>query len=115
MIIDKEVLEVALARAITESMTKGEQDKVLAQAMHGYLFTKIRSSPYDSKEVDPLSEAFRKALDTATYQLVKDFLDEPEQKTKMRAVVEAAFAMAMTSPVATEKIAEKLLGMFSRF
>ena len=114
MQVDPKLLEVALSKAIIDAVSADDTRAILAQAMHGYLFTKTRES-YSGKETDPLTEAFRKALDGATLQLVRSFLDEPEQRAAMRAAIEAAFAEAMKSTIVTDKIAEKLLGAFTRF
>jgi mannitol-1-phosphate/altronate dehydrogenase len=111
--VDPQLLQVALARAITDSMSKEDQHVVLAQAMNAYLFTKTREG-YSSKETDPLSQAFQKALDGATWQLVRDFLNEPAQKERMLAAVRVAFEQAMAAPAVTDKLAEKFLTMFSR-
>jgi hypothetical protein len=111
--VDPQLLQVALARAITDSIAKEDQQQILAAAMNHYLFTKVREG-YNAKETDPLSQAFTKALDGATWQLVRDFLDEPAQKERMLAAVRVAFEQAMAAPAVTDKLAEKFLGMFTR-
>jgi hypothetical protein len=113
MQVDPKLLEVALARAITDSVSPEDQQKILAQAMHAYLFTKTRES-YSGKETDPLSEAFKKALDNATHELVKQFLSEPEQKARILDGVRAAFEAALTTtPVIQDKLTERIVRAFS--
>jgi hypothetical protein len=75
--VDPGILQAALAKALTDSVSGEVQSAVLKEAMWAYLFTPRRLNAYDNKETTPLSAAFEKALDAVTRKAVEEVLSEP--------------------------------------
>ena len=112
--VDPQLLQAALAKALTESVTPEVSKKLLEEAMLAYLFTS-RREPYSNKEATPLSDAFQKALDAATKTIAAEVLALPENKAKLVAAMQSGFDVAIKDTVVTEKLAEKMISVFQRF
>lgn len=115
MNVDPNILQAALAKALTDSVTGEVQSAVLKDAMWSYLFTPRKLNAYDNKETTPLSSAFEKSLDQVARTVCTEVLSEPENKARLRTAIQAAFEAALLSSVSTEKLTGKFLDVFSRF
>jgi len=102
MEIDREVLQIALARAITEAVTPQMQKEIFAKAMHEHLF---KSTSFDKS---PISQAFQRALDEATRDIAREVVREPENLKQIHAVMRKSVESAIESPAFMEDIAKKI-------
>jgi hypothetical protein len=105
MEVDKDVLQAALARAITESVTPEVQQKVFQSAMEQFLF---RVDTRGSGGSSVISEAFKRALEEATRDMARKIVNEPENAERIRASVQAAFEEELASPTFLVKVREKI-------
>lgn len=103
MQVDKDVLQAALARAITDSVTPEVQKEVFKQAIEQHLF-RTRDG---SKGV--LSESFERALNEATANLAREIVSQPENTQKIREMLQQAFDDTMGSESFLAKIREKMM------
>ena len=112
MNVDPNVLTVALAKALTDSVTGEVQRDVLQKAMHAYLFTPFKPNSYSNEMTTPLAESFKKAIDAVTGEVVREVLRQPEFRSVIESKVEEAFRATMQSNTAVDKMTEKFLRMF---
>ena len=110
MEVDKDVLQAALARAITDSVTPEVQREVFQKAMTNFLFRA------DSRgESAPITEAFKRALQQATETLAKEIVMSPDNRAKIAKAVQDGLDDAMKSRTFIDNISARIASSMSRY
>lgn len=104
MDMDKDVLQAALARAITDSVTPEVQKEVFRNALTGFLFR--ADTRGDSS---PISEAFKRALQDATIAVARDVVAQPENRMRIVEAVKAGLDEALKDQKLVESITTKFI------
>lgn len=110
MELDKDVLQAALARAITDSVTPEVQREVF-QAMTNYLFRAVGDTHRGEKSVITavITDAFQRALADATREMARAVVAEPENQKRIKETIQKAFEMALDTRALQERLAEKFV------
>jgi len=106
MEVDQNVLQVALAKAISEAVPADMQKEIFTKALYEHLFKPNRNG--DS----PVSEAFQRALNDATKELAQEVVRDPENMRKVKEVVQSALDKALTDGSLLTKITGKFSNSF---
>jgi hypothetical protein len=101
--VDKDLLSVALSKALVDAVTVETRDKIFAGALNNYLFAP------SSRDDAPISQAFRNALDHAVRDLAKEIVSQPDNLERIKAEVQKGLDLAL------ESIAEQVRGKMTRF
>lgn len=107
MQVDPNILQVALAKAITDAVPPEMQKEIFARALHDHLFHASRNS-----DKSPISDSFQRALNDATRALANEIVNEPENKAKVKATIQKAFDQSLESGNLLQKICDKFTGSF---
>jgi hypothetical protein len=100
----KDVLSVALAKAITDSVSVEMQKEIFSRALYDHLF-------YETKEgrVSPLKEAFARALNEASVEQARLVMADPANLAKVRDAFQTALDTALTDGSLVKKMTEKMV------
>jgi UTP:GlnB (protein PII) uridylyltransferase len=110
MEVDKDLLQVALAKAISESVPPEMQKEIFAQALAKHLF----NTGSNSKE-SVISSTFQQALNKATAELAHEIVNSPENVPRIRDIMQKAMIAFLDDPNTVRKITEKFVSGFSRW
>lgn len=105
MEVSGDVLQAALAKAITESITPDVRDAVIAKALQQHLF-------YEDKRngnASVITETFKRALNDATSELAKEVVSRPENNERLRVSIQEAFEATISDKAFIAKISEKMM------
>ncbi|HEV8658918.1 MAG TPA: hypothetical protein VGS96_09820 [Thermoanaerobaculia bacterium] len=112
MEVDKDVLQVALARAITDSFTPEIKEKVIRQAIEHHLFEVDRR--HNSGGESPISGAFKNALNDATREMARLVVNDPANTEKIKGAIQRALDEALADVSFIEKLKERLVSGMGR-
>lgn len=105
MELDKDVLAVALSKAITDAVPAEMQKEIFTRALRDHLFRSERAGDRPA-----LSHAFERALNEATQELARKVLEEPENQEKVRAAFREMLDQLLADGVLIRKWTDKILG-----
>jgi hypothetical protein len=101
---DKDILQAALAKAITEAVSPEVRKEVFQKAMTNYLFRAAGDTPRSV-----ITDAFQRALDDATREMARAVVAEPENQKRIRETIQKALEMALDTRALQERLAEKFV------
>jgi hypothetical protein len=110
MEVDKDLLQVALAKAISESVPPEMQKEIFAQALAKHLF----NAGSNSKE-SVISTTFQQALNKATADLAHSIVNSSENIPRIKEIMQKAMMDFLDDPNTVRKMTEKFVSGFSRW
>ncbi len=106
MEVDRDILQVALSKAITEAVPPEMQKEIFSRALHEHLFKTNRDGR------SPISEAFQRALDDATRDLAREIVRDPENMIRVKDTIHSSLTEALESKSLFDKVLNKLLSAY---
>jgi len=103
MQVDQNVLQIALAEALTKSVPPEMQKEIFSRAMYEYLF-----APKRGTDKSPVSEAFQRALDEATREIAKQVINEPENLKLIKETIRQGLVGSLENKVLLDKIVTRI-------
>lgn len=100
----KDVLSVALAKAITDSVSVEMQKEIFSRALYDHLFQEAKDG-----RTSPLKDAFARALNEATNEQAKLIMADPANVAKVRAAFQAAFEAVLVDGSLVKKMSDKIV------
>ncbi len=97
MAVDNQMLQAALAKAITDSVTPEIQQGVFRDAIQEYLF-------HGADKQGKLKDAFERALADAAVTVARAIVEMPENRNRLQAAMQAHFEETLRTPVMLNKL-----------
>lgn len=104
MSIEKDVLQGALAQAITNAIDNEAREKIFRGALIEHLFAEPRGGGNNV-----LTSAFERALNDATAKLAQEIVNEPENRERIRESFRKALDNKLSNDELVSKIGDKLM------
>jgi hypothetical protein len=114
--LNPEQFEQLVSAVIVQQLAPESREEILKDAI-AHLLTKQPDSPYSSRRVSPLQEAFNQAIRTIAYQVANEWLKaRPEVRQQVEALVAEAYQKAVTEGRAeiVDRIAVQMSRAFDR-
>jgi len=87
--LDPDSLTVMVQKAIIDSITPEQRNKLVTEAIESLLQAPKRDR-YGSPTTPPLTQAFERAVETAAYKVVRDMIEnDPAVQARIRELVSA--------------------------
>ena len=109
MEVSGDVLQAALAQAITNAVPAEMQTEIFTRALKEYLFTAGRG------EKSPISTAFQEALKRATSDMATAVVNSPENGPRIRAFMQSCFEEALQDKDFMGRIVKQFANSISRY
>jgi hypothetical protein len=103
--MNQDVLQAALAEAITKAVTPDMRNEVFVTAVREFLFRTDRSRQGPA----PLTEAFDRALRDVVVNVAEEMLKEPETYNRVREFYRAAIDKTLSDPNVAETLTRKII------
>ena len=100
----KDVLSVALAKAITDSVPVEMQKEIFSRALYDHLFQEAKEG-----RSSPLKEAFARALNEATNEQARLIMADPANLAKVREAFQAAFDASLANGSLVKIMSDKMV------